>query len=78
MEISTTIKVKLTFKVEAFWSEEGGMGSDSFGGTCNTLEEALFNLHLAKADAKKKYEEAKKRGDKYASVTEWFITADYK
>ena len=49
MRISTTIVHTVTFSVRAFWSEEGGMGQDSFGPSCDTLIEALVHLDLANA-----------------------------
>jgi hypothetical protein len=74
MNINTEIKTSLVFKVEAFWNEEGGMGCDSFGGKYKTLEEAVFALHLAKANEAKRCESEKNRGLKHISPTEWIIT----
>lgn len=74
MSITTEIKTTITFKVEAFWNEEGGMGSDSFGGDYNTLEEAIFALHLAKAEDAKRYAAKKKNGLKHIYQVEWIIT----
>jgi hypothetical protein len=56
MKINLTTTHELTFAVEAFWSEEGGMGEDQFGPKVKTLEEALALLMQAKAaGAKEKY-----------------------
>ena len=50
MKLSVTTSHTVQFSVEAFWSEEGGMGHDSYGTPQNTLEEAirtyLFNAQL--------------------------------
>ena len=53
MKISTNTTHDLTFAVEAFWSEEGGMGCDSFGNKCADLHQALHLLELAKAQDSK-------------------------
>lgn len=49
MEIKTTTTHKIKFRIRAFWSEEGGMGEDSFGKEVNELPEALRLLELANA-----------------------------
>jgi len=53
MKITTTTDHDIRFTVEAFWGEEGGMGTDSFGSESLTLAEAVHTLELARArDAK--------------------------
>ena len=49
MILKSTTSHTITFTVEAFWSEEGGMGSDSFGGECSDLVQAVHQLELARA-----------------------------
>jgi len=49
MKISITTTHELVFAVEAFWNEEGGMGSEQFGENVATLEEALTLLQAARA-----------------------------
>ena len=49
MKINLTTTHELTFAVEAFWNEEGGMGEDQFGKDVPTLEEALALLMQARA-----------------------------
>lgn len=74
MNLTTEIKTTITFKVEAFWNEEGGMGSDSFGGDYKTLEEAVFALHLAKAEDAKRCAAEKKKRLKNIYPVEWILT----
>lgn len=47
MEITKTTKHSITFTIEAHWSEEGGMGCDSFGSAVKTIEEAVELFDLA-------------------------------
>ena len=47
MKITTTVVHTVMFSVQAFWSEEGGMGHGAFGTVCETLIEALVQLDLA-------------------------------
>jgi len=49
MKITTTTHHELTFTIEAFWAEEGGLGHEVFGSTVKTLEEAITLLGLARA-----------------------------
>lgn len=37
MKMTVTTSYELTFQVQAHWSEEGGMGSDYFGESVNTI-----------------------------------------
>ncbi len=48
MTLQTTITHKLTFAVEAFWDEEGGMGRDEYGTDQSELSEAVRLLELAR------------------------------
>ena len=48
MEIKKTTKYTITFWVEAFWNEEGGMGHNHFGNKLDRIEDAIHNLELAK------------------------------
>jgi hypothetical protein len=48
MKISNTINYNLTFKVEAFWDEEGGMGTEQYGASVSELTDALRILESAK------------------------------
>lgn len=63
MTIKTTTSHTLTFAVEAFWSEEGGMGSDSYGQPTPDLPAAIRLLELARVEKPK---------------TDWVITIDVK
>lgn len=49
MKITTSTTHEIKFSVEAFWSEEGGMGQDSFGTESQTIADALHTLELARA-----------------------------
>lgn len=49
MTIQTTVKYDLKFQVHYFHAQEGGMDSAGFGKEVGTIEEALFQLSLAKA-----------------------------
>jgi hypothetical protein len=49
MKIQVTTSHTITFTVEAFWNEEGGMGQDQFGGEVKELAEAIRLLEMAKA-----------------------------
>ena len=60
MNIEVKRKHKITFRVEAFWSEEGGMGRDEFPSPnpqpCETIEAALHRLEFAReADPKTRW-----------------------
>ena len=48
MKITVTTHHELVFAVEAFWSEEGGMGQDQYGDNVGTLEEAIVVLQSAR------------------------------
>lgn len=50
MDLELTTKHTVTFSVESFINEEGGMRHDVFGKKVNTLEEAIYLLGLAKAE----------------------------
>jgi hypothetical protein len=52
MKLTVTTSHELVFAVEAFWSEEGGMGQDQFGENVATLEEAVALLMHARASRK--------------------------
>jgi hypothetical protein len=47
MNIKTTTSHTISFTVEAFWSEEGGMGQDQYGEPVQELPQALRLLELA-------------------------------
>lgn len=47
MKINIQSSYNITFGVQAFWNEEGGMGSDSFGKQCDNIQTALVQLELA-------------------------------
>ena len=49
MKIVVKTSHVLVFTIEAFWHEEGGMGHEVFGTPQNTLEDAVYQLELAKA-----------------------------
>ena len=49
MKITTSTTHTILFSVRAFWDEEGGMGTERFGAKCNSLEEAIHTLELARA-----------------------------
>jgi len=51
MKIRITVSHIVTFSVQAFWNEEGGMGHESFGKDCDDLYDALIQLELAKTNA---------------------------
>jgi hypothetical protein len=48
MNIKTTTSHAITFTVEAFWSEEGGMGQDQYGEAVQELPQAIRLLELAR------------------------------
>lgn len=48
MKISATTKHDISFTVEAFWNEEGGMGQDQFGDVVPELVAAVRLLELAR------------------------------
>ena len=52
MKITKKAIYEVSFTIEAFWDEEGGMGTDCFGPTVYTLEEAIHTLELAMASSK--------------------------
>ena len=70
MKIETKTTHVLTFAVEAFWNEEGGMGSDSFGDTYSDLPAAIHALELARA--------AEVKRNKHDVQRDWIITIDVK
>jgi len=49
MKLTKKATYIISFQVEAFWNEEGGMGSSTFGPTTNTLEDAIHQLELARS-----------------------------
>ena len=48
MNIKTTTSHTIAFTVEAFWSEDGGMGQDQYGEAVQELSEAIRLLELAR------------------------------
>lgn len=48
MNIKTTTSHAITLTVEAFWSEEGGMGQDQYGEAVQELPQAIRLLELAR------------------------------
>lgn len=48
MKLSVTTNHKLTFQVYSCWSEEGGMGEDSYGPWVDHIEDAVTQLQLAR------------------------------
>lgn len=48
MKIETRVSHNITFTVEAFEAQEGGMDHDSFGKEVQTIAEAIEILRLAK------------------------------
>jgi len=61
MNIKVSTNHEITFRVVAFWNEEGGMGEASFGKARNELAEAIHDLEMARAND---------------SSTDWIIVAD--
>jgi hypothetical protein len=53
MNIKIVTEHTVSFTVEAFWNEEGGMGQDSFGGVVKELPEAVHLLELARKHSPK-------------------------
>lgn len=49
MKTQTIIVAETLFTVEYFHATEGGMDTEQFGKTCETVEEALVVLHEARA-----------------------------
>lgn len=49
MKIKQTTEHEIKFTVEAFWSEEGGMGQVDFGGEVSELAGAVHLIDLARA-----------------------------
>ncbi len=47
MKTSVTKTFEIIFTVEAHWNEEGGMGSDQYGGECAELAQALSLYEIA-------------------------------
>ncbi len=52
MKIQTTTTHEVTFTIESFWHEEGGMGHDQSGGDYNDLPQALRALELVHGQSK--------------------------
>ncbi len=73
MIVSTTKTQTLTFTVEAWWAEEGGIGNDHFGSEVKTLAEALVLLELAKV--KESYQSP--RGP-HGPIVDWKIVVHVK
>lgn len=48
MEIKKTTSHSITFTIEAFWDEQGGMGTDQYGESVGELHQAVHLLELAK------------------------------
>jgi hypothetical protein len=48
MTIKTTTVHTLVFSVEAFWHEEGGMGTEQWGQTVSEMAEAIRMLEMAR------------------------------
>lgn len=65
MKLTTTTTHDITFRVESFWDEEGGMGRDAFGKPVDTLQEAVRLLEIVNAQAGK-------------DGPDWIITATVK
>lgn len=63
MIIKTTISHSVSFTVQAFWHEEGGMGQDQYGEAVTELPQAIRLLELARVAQPK---------------TNWVIVADVK
>lgn len=66
MNLKTTTSHTVIFTVESFWSEEGGMGHDTFGKAVDALPEALHLLELARAS------------DQLAKGLDWVIVGNVK
>ena len=47
MKIDTQATYTITFSVQAYWNEEGGMGHDTFGKVVDDLPAAILQLELA-------------------------------
>jgi hypothetical protein len=47
MKTSHTVEHNIKFSVQAFWNEEGGMDQTEFGGSVETLNEALHIFTVA-------------------------------
>lgn len=65
MKLTKTVTYDLTFTVEYFTPQEGGMDNDLFGQPVSTLAEAVHLLELA----------VEQETDKY---TEWLIVCKVK
>lgn len=63
MKLQTTTSHTISFTVEAFWNEEGGMGQDQYGEAVDTLQQAVRLLELARVKDPK---------------TNWVIVCDVK
>lgn len=63
MNITTKVSHTVTFTIEAFWNEEGGMGHDQLGGTFDDLTGAIRGLEIARLTQ---------------STTEWVIVCRVK
>jgi len=66
MNLTTKTSHVITFTVEAFWNEEGGMGSDTFGEPTGELPVAVRTLELARISGG------------IPKGVEWVIVADVK
>ena len=47
MKIKTTLEKTVTFSIEAYWNEEGGMGERVFVNGISSIEEAVVALDKA-------------------------------
>ncbi len=65
MKISVNKTVVVTFAVEAYWNEEGGMGYTEFANNISTLEEAINKLEVARSER-----------SHLPNGVDWIITAD--
>ena len=61
MQIKVTKSHKITFQVQYFLAEEGGMDNEAFGEPVESIEKAIALLELAKANDK---------------INPWIITAE--
>ena len=53
MQLEITTKHKVTFTVEYFESQEGGMDTEQYGDEVNSIEAAIGLLKLAQVNDKK-------------------------
>lgn len=61
MQIKTIKTHNVSFSIQAFWNEEGGMGDASYGRIVHELHEAIAMLELAQI---------------YDSKMNWIIVCD--